>query len=186
MNAMVMVLAMAMGLFPGAAGQPMKTAATVPVQVKNSFTFDVNAPFREVAPLFGPEGERCWAGKHWNPVFISPQPARDVQGAVFTVQHGEHTSVWVNTIFDLAAGRMQYVVVVPDAMTFTVDVKLTAVNDSTTKVDVTYVRTALDAAVNDDVTAMGVRDRENGAYWKKDIEEHLKTTSDGGCAGVAK
>jgi hypothetical protein len=48
----------------------------------------VHAPFAKAAPLFGPEGERAWAGKHWNPEFIHPQPARDVEGAVFTIQHG--------------------------------------------------------------------------------------------------
>ena len=184
MNAMLMVLAM--GLFPGLAQQSVDAAPVMPAHVRNSFAFEVNAPMREVAQLFGPEGERCWAGKHWNPVFVWPQPARDVQGAVFTVQHGEHTSVWVNTVFDLAAGRMQYVAVIPDAMTFTVDVKLTAASASLTKVDVTYTRTALDAAVNDDMAAMGARDRENGPYWEKEIEGALKSGRIGRCAGAAK
>jgi acetylornithine deacetylase/succinyl-diaminopimelate desuccinylase-like protein len=171
------VMVMTVGLIAGGAAK----AADAPVQAKNSFAFEVHAPLREVAPLFGPEGERCWAGKHWNPVFVWPQPAKDVQGAVFTVQHGEHTSVWVNAVFDLAAGRMQYVAMIPDAMTFTVDVRLTAEGVSATKVEVTYTRTALDAGLNEEIEAMGKRDRESGPYWKRDIESALARGVVGKC-----
>jgi hypothetical protein len=107
-----------------------------------------------------------------------------VQGAVFTVQHGPHTSVWVNTIFDVAAGRMQYVAVIPEVMTFTVDVQLTPVSASTTKVEVTYTRTALSADANDDVVAMGKADGENGPYWQKSIEGYLKNPVDGDRCGA--
>jgi len=37
--------------------------APVAVHVKNSFRFVVKAPLERAAPLFGPEGERCWAGR---------------------------------------------------------------------------------------------------------------------------
>lgn len=173
----VIVMMLAMGLFPGAAAK----SAAQPIQVKNSFEFMVHAPMREVAPLFGPEGERCWAGKGWNPAFVWPQPAKDVPGAVFMVQHNRHTSVWVNTIFDQAAGRMQYVAILPEVMVFSVDVRLTAVSASLTRADVTYTRTALDAALNDDVIAMGKRDRESGPHWKKNIEAALKSGVAGRC-----
>ena len=56
--------------------------------VSNSFHFLVHAPLGRAAPLFGPEGERSWAGAEWDPQFLYPQPAKDVQGAVFTVQQG--------------------------------------------------------------------------------------------------
>jgi hypothetical protein len=103
-------------------------AADLPAHVSNSFQFVVRAPLHRAAPLFGPEGERCWAGQHWNPEFLYPQPGEDVQGAVFTVQHGPHTSVWVNTIFDPAGGRMQYASFAPERLVFTVDVQLTALD----------------------------------------------------------
>ena len=130
--------------------------------VSNTFHFVVPASLSRAAAFFGPEGERCWAGEHWNPVFLYPQPAKDVEGAVFTVQHGQHKSVWVNTLFDTVGGRMQYVSFIPDALVFTVDVRLSILTPSTTKVEVTYVRTALDVAANEDVLALGRRDAENG------------------------
>jgi hypothetical protein len=144
-----------------------------PAHVRNSFQFVVAAPLGRAAGLFGPEGERCWAGPHWNPEFLHPQPAQDIEGAVFTVQHGPHKSVWVNTVFDLAGGRMQYVSFIPDTLVSTVDVRLATLTPSTTKVEVTYVRTALDAAANEDVLAMGKRDAGNGPEWQKAIEDSL-------------
>lgn len=96
-----------------------------PVHVRNGFQFTVAAPIRKLAPLFGPDGERCWSGPEWNPEFLHPHPGKDIEGAVFTVQHGQHTSIWVNTRFDLNLGRMQYVSFVPEVLVSTVDVQLT-------------------------------------------------------------
>jgi hypothetical protein len=144
---------------------------TVPAHVSNSFQFVVQAPLIRAAALFGPEGERCWAGPHWNPEFLFPQPGKDVQGAVFTVQRGPHTSVWVNTLFDTAAGRMQYVSFTPEAFVSTVDVRLSPLDAASTTVDVTYVRTALNIAANEDVLAMGKRDAASGPDWQHAIEK---------------
>jgi hypothetical protein len=149
--------------------------AAAPAYVRNSFQFVVKAPLSRAAPLFGPEGERCWAGQHWNPEFLYPQPAKDVQGAVFTVQHGPHKSVWVNTLFDPEGGRMQYVSFIADTLVSTVDVRLTVLDPLSTSVEVTYARTALDAAANDHVQAMGRSDRENGPEWQQSIEKCLAT-----------
>jgi hypothetical protein len=151
--------------------------AAVPAHVSNRFRFVIRAPLSRAAPLFGPEGERCWAGQHWNPEFLYPQPGKDVQGAVFTVQHGPHTSVWGNTVFDPAGGRMQYVSFVPDTLVSTVDVRLTVLDPSSTGVEVTYARTALDVAANDDVQAMGRSDRESGPHWQQAIENCLARQS---------
>ena len=52
-------------------------AADVPAHVTNRFRFVIRAPLNRAAPLFGPEGERCWAGQGWNPEFLYPTPGRD-------------------------------------------------------------------------------------------------------------
>jgi hypothetical protein len=148
------------------------------VHVTNSFRFQLAAPLTRVAPLFGPNGERCWAGEHWDPQFLYPQtardqPDRDIEGAVFTVQHGAHNSIWVTTVFDLAAGRMQYVAVVPDLLLSVIEVKLTRIDSSRTAVVVTYARTALAPIANDDVNGMGAADRDSGPHWQEAIEACL-------------
>jgi hypothetical protein len=155
--------------------QNLETAQpeALPAHVSNSFQFVVRAPLNRAAPLFGPEGERCWAGQHWNPQFHYPHPGKDIQGAVFTIQDGEHSSVWVNTVFDPAGGRMQYVSFVPGKLVSTVDVWLTVRDPMSTSVEVTYTRTALDAAANDHVQAMGKSDGAHGPHWQQAIEDCL-------------
>jgi hypothetical protein len=143
------------------------------VHVRNSFEFVISAPLDRTAILFGPDGERCWAGQDWNPVFLYPQPEKDVQGAVFTIQRGPHKSVWVNTIFDPLAGRMQYVSFIPERLVCVVDVCLTSVDSSSTRVEVAYARTALDTAANDEVEALGKSDSKSGPDWQQAIERCL-------------
>jgi hypothetical protein len=147
--------------------------STAPTHVTNSFDFEIAAPLSRLAPLFGPQGERVWAGEDWNPVFLYPQPARDVQGAVFTIQHGPHTAVWINTLFDLAGGRMQYVYVIPERLATTIDVSLKVIDATHTSVHVIYARTALNPTANGDVQARGDADRNSGAEWKRSIEACL-------------
>jgi hypothetical protein len=154
--------------------QPSQSADPVPVvHVVNTFRFELAAPFARVAPLFGPQGERAWAGKHWNPVFLYPLPARDTEGAVFTVQHGPHTSVWINTRYDLAAGRMQYVSLIPDVVVSVIGVRLSSIDAAHTAVEVTYTRTALEPAGNEVVEEMGAHDRTSGPVWQHSIEAAL-------------
>jgi len=153
-------------------------APVAPAHVSNSFQFLVRAHLGSAATLFGPDGERSWAGEDWNPQFLHPQPGKDIQGAVFTVQQGRHKSVWINTVFDVAGGRMQYVSFVPDTRVSMVDVRLTSVDPSATSVEVTYVRTALDASANDEVQALGQSDRKKGPHWQEAIETYLREQRD--------
>ena len=53
--------AMALGLGIFAVNNHVAPSAEV-VHVSNSFHCEVAAPMERVAPLFGPEGERGWAG----------------------------------------------------------------------------------------------------------------------------
>lgn len=75
--------------------EPTKPSTEL-VHVSHTFHFEVPASLGRVAPLFGPEAERGLAGKHWNPEFLDPRPGKDIQGSVFQIPHGQHTSLWVN------------------------------------------------------------------------------------------
>ena len=174
------LIVLAFGIFTMNNAQRTKTAQA-PVAIAhacNSFHFLVHAPLGIAAPLFGPEGERSWAGAEWDPQFLYPQPAKDVQGAVFTVQQGDRKSVWITTRFDVDSGRMQYVSVVPGIRASTVDVRLRAVDASTTSVEVTYVRTALDGSANEEVQGLGESDRLEGPHWQEAIEAYLRGQRD--------
>jgi hypothetical protein len=108
------------------------------VHVENGFEFTAHGPYDKVAPLFGGWRELACAGGHWNPQFLYPTPVKDVRGEVFTVAHGHARSTWINTAFDLDAGHVQYVYVIPDAQAVVIDVRLTRKDASNTGVKVIY------------------------------------------------
>jgi hypothetical protein len=172
------VLVLMMMFVPAALAQRSETTVADPspsmAHVSNSFSFTVDAPLKDAAPLFGPEGERAWAGEDWQPQFVFPTPPRDVEGSVFTLRHGEHTAVWVNTLFDLTAGRMQYVYVLGDLLVTKIDVRLHAIDATHTRVEVTYARTALRPEANAHVAAMGKNDSEQGKVWEDAIRGYLQ------------
>lgn len=145
---------------------------------ETSFDLVVRAPYAETARLFGPEGERAWAGKHWDPRFVYPEAARDERGAVFTIQHGPYTAVWVIAQHDLDARHFQYVYVIPDVMACTIDVRFAPVDASTTKVHVTYARTAVTAAGDEHVASMAEGDRSAGPEWQAQIDKYLAGRKD--------
>jgi len=143
--------------------------------VRTEFEFMVHAPYSAAAPLFGPEGEKAWASDSWHPRFVYPQPARDIEGAVFQVSHGHHHSTWVNTAFDLEQGHIQYVYLIPGMMVTLIDLHLSKPTADTTDVRVAYERTALRPAANEHVREFGEADKKNGKIWGDDIERYLAT-----------
>jgi len=141
---------------------------------RSEFTFAVQAPMAEAFPLFGPEGERRWSGPTWDPQFVYPVPAKDVEGAVFRIRHGHHMATWVNTAFDPESGHAAYVYVIDGMLATRIDVQLSPVDVATTRVRVMYERTALSPSVNPDVTEMAQKDAKMGPEWERAIGEYLK------------
>jgi hypothetical protein len=174
MQALLLVLMICVS--PLLAQKPESIVSEPPsrAHVSNRFSFTVNAAMHDAAPLFGPEGERVWAGDDWNPQFVFPIPPKDVEGAVFTVRHGEDSAVWVNTLFDLEGGHMQYVYVLADLLATTIDVRLHPMDAAHTRVDVTYARTALRPEADEHVLALGKHDSEQGKEWGDAINAYLQ------------
>jgi hypothetical protein len=143
------------------------------MHVRTSFDLNVAASYAETAPLFGPEGERAWAGKRWDPRFIHPQPPNDEQGAVFTVKHGDTSAVWVTTLFDVEARHFQYVYFMPNLLVTTIDVRFRPIDAGNTQVNVTYARTALTAEGNAHVSEMSDGDKQAGTSWQIAIDNYL-------------
>lgn len=141
--------------------------------VRHHFSFTVRAAAATVFPLFGADLERRWAAG-WAPAFVYPTPARDTAGMVFTITHGAMNSVWVNTAFDPGTGRVQYVSVIPGAVTTLIDIQVTPLGTAETTVTVTYERTALSPGANAHVLALGEHDGGQGPHWQAAIANYLK------------
>jgi hypothetical protein len=144
-------------------GHAQEPASTL-VHTRNEFAFTVDAPFEQVVRLFGAHEERKWAAD-WNPQFVYPTPARDQQGEVFKVAHGQHSSVWINTALDLTAGHIQYAYVLNDAMATLIDIHATRQGAQKTAVTVVYERTALIPEANEHVQHFAKGDEQSGKEW---------------------
>jgi hypothetical protein len=157
------------------AGKPPDASA----HVRSEFSFTIHAPMAVVAPLFGAEAERAWGGESWNPRFLYPQPASDVQGAVFVVKHGSHDSTWVATAQDFAGGHVQYVNLIDGAMATLIDIHITAPSADETAVKVAYERTALRVDLNEHVQQLAAHDRSGGPEWASAISACLRSSANG-------
>jgi hypothetical protein len=156
-----------------AGAQGNKVVAEHCVRMLTRFKLVVPLPYGETAPLFGPEGERVWVGEHWDPHFIYPKPARDEEGAVFTVHRGKYNEIWVNTLFDVEARHFHYVYFMAELMLTTIDLKFVPVDQSNTQVDVTFTRTALTFEGNEQVRGLSGLDQKADVVWKKKIDNYL-------------
>jgi hypothetical protein len=153
------------------------------IRTRTGFDLLVHAPYAATAPLFGPNGERSWAGKHWNPQFVYPQSTTittgDTDGAVFTIQHGPYTATWATTQFDVDARHFQYVYFLPNLMVTVIDVRFKLVSAEETAVNVVYTRTALTPEGNQHVTAMTEGDKSADKEWQQAIDEYLASKKAG-------
>lgn len=158
----------------GCAAQSQQAESSEPelVHTRVEFHFVADAPFEQVAPLFGANEERKWAAD-WNPQFIYPSPARDQAGMVFRVEHGDHTAIWVNTAFDLALGHIQYSYVLSKALATLIDIHLTRDAAQKTGVTVVYERTALIPEANEHVQHFAAGDHKAEKEWADAMNGYL-------------
>jgi hypothetical protein len=152
-------------------GHGDSSTGKVRAHTEERFAFTANGPMEKVAPLFGADRERAWA-PGWNPKFIHPTPEADEAGMVFTIAHDHFKATWVNTLFDLKAGRVQYVYVIPDAIVTVIDLTLSP-QGSQTKVEVQYDRTALSPEADAHVRHMAEGDRQSGPDWEQQVNGYL-------------
>lgn len=148
------------------------SAATPRVHTTETFQFSIAAPLAVAFPLFGANRERLWA-PDWTPSFVWPAEPEDRPGMVFEIAEGEHAAVWVNTDFDQAAGRVQYVYVIPGIMTTLITLRLRE-RGKTTDVQVRYERTSLSQSADERVRERARHDAQAGPEWAEQIASALK------------
>ncbi len=143
------------------------------VHRRTEFAFDINAPFETVVPLFGADKERLWADG-WDPQFVHPQPAKDEAGAVFTLK-ARHSSVWINTVYDLEQGHVQYACFAGEAMVTLIDIHIRKISPDRTRATVVYERTALQPEANQHVNQLADGDQAKGPEWEAALRTFIET-----------
>ncbi len=141
--------------------------------VNSSFEFVIRAPLVKVAPLFGPNREREWSPE-WNPQFLYPLVHEDCAGSVFTIRHGDRTSIWVTSILDLEAGHVQYVAFLPEGMVTLIDLRLQDAEAGTSRAMVRYERMALTPGMNEYVRRCRRTDSSMGPHWERAVNGLLR------------
>ena len=134
-------------------------------RTSTEFHFTVDLAYEDAAPLFGAWEEQKWA-PGWKPEFLYPIPPADQEGSVFRAQKGAYSSLWVNTLLDLPAGRVQYVYTLGERLVTRIDIRLKRNGTDRTDVSVTYERTALDPSANDQVQSLAKEDATSGEEWR--------------------
>jgi hypothetical protein len=135
------------------------------------FHVTVHLPYADAAPLFGAWQEQKWS-PDWKPLFLYPSPAADREGAVFRVEHGSHSSVWVTADFDLDAGHIQYVYVLNELMLTRIEIHLRKQGESSSEASIVYERTALDPSANQHVQTMAEHDSRQGPEWQAALDAY--------------
>lgn len=163
-----------LGMATGCTAQSQQSAPSGAelAHTRVEFHFVADGSFEQVAPLFGANEERKWAAD-WNPQFVYPTPAHDEPGMVFRVAHGDHSSIWINTAFDLPAGHIQYSYVLNDAMATLIDIHLTRDAAQKTGVTVVYERTALIPEAYEHVQHFAKGDAKAQKEWGESINSYL-------------
>jgi hypothetical protein len=147
------------------------------VHTDEVFQFVAQGRLSCVFPLFGAHGERLWA-PGWEPRFVWPAAPEDRLGMVFEVDRDGRTATWINTLFDSASGRIQYVYVLPEIVATVITLELHAQGDAT-EVKVRYQRTSLAASADTRVEAMAAQDRAAGPEWAREINRVLRQLGSG-------
>lgn len=99
-------------------------------------------PVSEAITLFTPQGERAWA-EGWDPAWHWPADGETRAGMVFTTEHGGEHTIWTLTRHEPEAGLVEYVRTTPGSRVGVVRVRCTPAGERATRVEVTYVLTAL-------------------------------------------
>jgi hypothetical protein len=143
-------------------------------QQTQSFTFELPAAVANATPLFGPVREREWSPE-WAPRFLHPSDPAQRAGAVFTTAGHGGTRLWLLTTYDPVAGRVAYVVHDPEFLVTEIGISIVSAGLHTSRVTVTYRRSALTSRANEQVEALTPAwAAEQARHWGTAISAALK------------
>ncbi len=147
-------------------------------QRTRSFTIVLKGPVAEVTPLFGPDREKEWAPS-WSPELLSPAETGQAEGLVFKTQdQDDKEKLWVLTTYLPKEGRVEYVCVTPGHSVNQIKIRVISTGVRQSKATVTYRRSAIAPAGNDDVRRLTTSWAEHQRkHWQGAINAVLEKRS---------
>ncbi len=142
--------------------------------VSRSHTIHLDAPPRQVFPLFEPIGEKAWA-EGWEPTLLFPADGAAQPGAVFTTRHpDESETIWMITGYDPARFHLGYLRVTPGSRVGKIDIACQEAPGGTTRASVIYTFTALSEQGNAFIARFTqAHYQEMMAAWEQAINSYL-------------
>jgi hypothetical protein len=138
--------------------------------------FEMNRKAETLFPLFSPEGERLWVpGWEYENIMGTTTLHEDYVFLTKSHDHAAGSAVWIVKEFDPEAYRVQYYKIEPGEKVGIVTVACTPLDDSSTRVDVTYTYTGLSESGNRFIANFTKADFEDFIKeWKELLEAYFK------------
>lgn len=138
--------------------------------------FKMNRKAETLFPLFSPEGEKLWVpGWEYENIMGTTTLHEDYVFLTESHDHAAGAAVWIVKHYDPEVYRVQYYKIEPGEKVGIVTVVCTPLNDSSTRVDVTYTYTGLSERGNRFIANFTKEDYEDFiTEWKELLEVYFK------------
>jgi hypothetical protein len=154
----------------GAAGPALP--GTGHVQAVRSFMIILNAPPDIAIRPFGALAEQGW-DPDWHPHFVFPTEPKDCEGAVFTIdQRGVQT--WLLQTWDMQNHIVRYIAFDPGVKLTEITIRVSAQGARSSQAVVTYRRTGLSSAGDEQVRHFAQLFTQEGPHWEAAINGYLE------------
>lgn len=154
-------------------GAPPACGSTVGARrhVERSFTITLSAPPAVAFQAFGPSAEKRWS-PGFNPVFAYPNPPKETDGAVFTLQR-RTTQIWLLQTWDVRHYIVHYVAVDPGEKTTDILIRLMPWGVHKSRATISYTWTSLTSSGDAEVAHVAKSFVSEAPHWESTINDYL-------------
>jgi hypothetical protein len=144
------------------------------VSAERTITVSLRASQRVAFALFGPVEEQKWT-PDWRPRFLFRSgPPEQPDFAVMTNGNEDDAPIWVISAYDKLRGYIQYVSFRPGKTLTLVSIQCFPARHDTTRVRITYRRTALRPESNAAVEHFAAGFTSEAQHWENTLNEYLQ------------
>jgi hypothetical protein len=145
--------------------------------VKHTVSFEIPQPVEELFPLFSAEGEKLWVpGWDYENIMGSTELHEDYVFVTKSHDHAASDAVWVVKRYEPEQYLVQFYKVEPGEKLGVIEVQCSELNESLTKVKVTYEYIGLSSAGNEFVSGFTLAEYEAFiGEWKVLLLSYIKS-----------